>query len=115
MSGGEPTDESVDEAAEESRTEDDHVQHYACDVLTLSLLLMEFIDAIREGDGNRIIRCWRYFLLHFKVANRTNYSVEAFTLLTGSVSVFAFAPNGNADRLESHSEHPRSSRKECVM
>ena len=42
---------------------------------------MEFNDAIREGDGERIIRCWRYFLLLYKANGRTNYSVEAFILL----------------------------------
>ena len=36
----------------------DRVQQYASEVLTHGLLLMEFIDAIREGDGDRIIRCW---------------------------------------------------------
>ena len=42
---------------------------------------MEFMDATREGDGERIIRCWRYLLLLFKLDKRTNYSVEAFNLL----------------------------------
>lgn len=60
---------------------DDHVQQYAREVLTLGLLLMEFNDAIHEGDGHRIIRCWRYFLVLFKATKRTNYSIEAFTLL----------------------------------
>jgi len=49
--------------------------------MSLGLLLMEFNDAVREGDGTRILRCWRYFLLLFKASGRTNYSVEAFTLL----------------------------------
>ena len=59
----------------------DGVHAYACEVLTLGLILMEFNDAIREGDGERIIRCWRYFLLLYKANGRTNYSVEAFILL----------------------------------
>ena len=59
----------------------DGVQEYACAVLTLGLLFLKFKDAIKEGDGNRIICCWRYFLLHFKASNRTNYSIKAFTLL----------------------------------
>jgi len=42
---------------------------------------MEFNDAIREGDGLRILHCWKYFLLHFKEANRKNYAIEAFNLL----------------------------------
>ena len=42
---------------------------------------MEFTDAIREGDGIRILRCWRYFLPTFKSTKLTNYSIEAFTML----------------------------------
>lgn len=59
----------------------DSVREYACEVLTLGLLLMEFNDGIHEGDGNRIVRCWSFFLLLFKASNRTNYSIEAFNLL----------------------------------
>ena len=55
---------------EEDRTEKDYVQEYAREVLTLGLLYMEFADAIREGNGERIIRCWRYLLLLFKATNR---------------------------------------------
>lgn len=61
--------------------EQDNVHDYARNVMSSGLLLMEFIDAIREADGNRNFRCWKYFLLHFKEAHRTNYSLEAFTLL----------------------------------
>lgn len=53
-----------------------HVLLYAREVLTLGLFYMEFHDAIREGDGERIIRCWRYLLLLFNVSHCTNYSVE---------------------------------------
>ena len=42
--------------------DDDHVRAYAKEVISLGLLYKEFVDAIREGDGERIIRCWRYFL-----------------------------------------------------
>ena len=68
----------------------DLVNAYASNLMSLGLLLMEFNDGIREGDGNRIIRCWRYFLPIFKVEGRTNYSVEAFVLL--SQYEFLFTP-----------------------
>ena len=64
-----------------SHSSNDHVKEYACDVLNLGLMLMEFNDSIREGDGERIIRCWRYLLPLFKVSGRKNYCIEAFTLL----------------------------------
>ena len=59
----------------------DHITEYAQTILSLGLLLMEFNDGIREGDGERIIRCWRYFLPIFKHEGRKNYAIEAFTLL----------------------------------
>ena len=59
----------------------DGVFHYAQEVLTYSLLYAEFEDAIKEGDGLRAIRCWRFLLLIFKASDRTKYAVEAATLL----------------------------------
>ena len=59
----------------------DGVHDYAKDTLVLGLLLMEFNDSIREGDGDRIIRCWKFFLPLFKSTKCTNYSIEAVTLL----------------------------------
>ena len=60
----------------------DKVQTYAQETLSLGLLLAEFEDAIKEGDGRRVLRCWKFFLLIFKSARRTNYALEAFTLLS---------------------------------
>ena len=59
----------------------DGVLAYAREVLTLSLLWAEFCDAIREGDGTRVLRCWRFLLLVFKATRRKNYCLEALTLL----------------------------------
>ena len=64
-----------------SNKEMDHVLAYARELISLSLLFAEFRDAIREGDGLRILRCWRVFLPIFKATNRTNYSIEALTML----------------------------------
>lgn len=66
----------------------DHVCEYAQDVLTMGLMYMEFVDAIREGDGGRILRCWQYLLLIFKATGRRNYSVEAFNLLAQYKFIF---------------------------
>lgn len=59
----------------------DGVFEYAREVLTLSLLHGEFHDAIREGDGDRVLRCWKFFLLYFKASRRVNYAIEALTLV----------------------------------
>ena len=44
-------------------------------------LRAEFVDAVREGDGNRVIPCWRFLLPLFKSASRVHYSKEALNLL----------------------------------
>ena len=58
----------------------DSVQEYAKETLSLGLLLLEFKDGIREGDGNRVLRCWKYFLLFFRATKHKNYCIEAFNL-----------------------------------
>ncbi len=42
---------------------------------------MEFRDAIREGDGLRVLRCWRYLLPIFFGTGRTNYSYKAQNMI----------------------------------
>ena len=42
---------------------------------------MEYHDAIKEGDGLRVMRCWKYLLLLFKASQKKNYSIEAFQFL----------------------------------
>ncbi len=67
---------------ERNKEGEDGVHDYGCDILNLGLFYMEFVHAIHDGDGNRIIRCWRYLLLIFKICGRKNYSIKAFTLLS---------------------------------
>ena len=73
-------DLSVTFSADEAVT--DGVYAYASEVLSLGLLYFEFRDAIKEGDGERVLRVWKYLLLLFKASRRTNYSIEALTLLS---------------------------------
>ena len=59
----------------------DGVLEYAREVFSLGLLYLEFQDAIREGDGLRVLRCWKYFLPIFRGSGRKNYALEALNLL----------------------------------
>ncbi len=52
------------------------------EVLSLGLLYLDFKDAVREGDGDRVLQTWKYFFLLFKASGRKNYAIEAFTLLS---------------------------------
>ena len=59
----------------------DHIHEYAKEVLTLGLFFLDYKDAIREGDGTRVLRSWKYLLLFFRATGHKNYTIEAFTLL----------------------------------
>jgi len=54
--------------------------HARC-LLTLGCTYLEFSDAIREGDGERVLRCWRYMLPMFVSSGRKNYAIESLNLL----------------------------------
>ena len=59
----------------------DNVHEYGKQLLSIGCFYIEFSDAIKEGDGDRVLRCWKYLLLIFKNSGRKNYSIEALNLL----------------------------------
>ena len=42
---------------------------------------MELVDAVREGDGKRVLIWWKYALVFFHATRHSNYAMEALTLL----------------------------------
>ena len=75
----------------------DDIFNYNCSLLTQGLLFMNFLDATSEGDGERSIRCWKFFLLHFKEEkSTTKYSLEALYLL---FQVYSLLPPAEAHSL----------------
>ena len=59
----------------------DRVCEYTVQLLRLGCFFMEFADAIREGDGGRVLRCWKYMLPIFSASGNSNYACEAANLL----------------------------------
>jgi hypothetical protein len=59
----------------------DKVLEYSKHLLSIGSFYMEFQDAIKEGDGKRVLRCWRYLLPIFHFSGGRNYCLEAFKLL----------------------------------
>ena len=59
----------------------DGVFSYATKLLTLGCFYLEFRDAIKEGDGLRVLRCYRYMLPMFISSGRKNYAIETLNLL----------------------------------
>ena len=59
----------------------DSVYTYATAVLTDGLLLMEFRDAIHEGDGDRVHRCYKFLMPYFHCTGHSKYALECFRYL----------------------------------
>lgn len=70
---------------------EDGVYNYAQVLCHYGPLVMELIDAWHEGDGERVIRCWKLFLPHFKVTGCTKSSLEALKLQFQTR--YTFSPN----------------------
>ncbi|XP_064386162.1 uncharacterized protein LOC135334762 isoform X4 [Halichondria panicea] len=59
----------------------DNVYLYGTDLLTIGLIWHGFHDAVKEGDGKRILRYWKLLLIIFKVTGHRNYAKEAIIVL----------------------------------
>ena len=68
---------------------DDGVYNYARVLCHYGSLVMELIDAWHEGDGQRVLCCWKLFLLHFKVAGCTKYALAALNLQFETMCTFS--------------------------
>ena len=45
--------------------------------------MANFDDAVKEGDGERIHRCWKFALLIFKAYNHSKYALASLLLQAG--------------------------------
>ena len=51
---------------ESSPKSSDDMFSYQCSFLEYAVLVRNFQDAVLEGDGDRLIRCWKFSLLYLK-------------------------------------------------
>ena len=60
----------------------DDMFYYQSSFLEIAVLVKNFFDAISEGDGARVVRCWKFMLLFLKQhgASSRKYSLEALYL-----------------------------------
>ena len=56
------------------------VADYCRTALGMCLLAYNFTDARRHGDGERVIRLYKFFTLHFKAANKHKYAYACLRL-----------------------------------
>ncbi|XP_035688825.1 uncharacterized protein LOC118424384 [Branchiostoma floridae] len=63
-----------EESEESSLPKEDHIYNYQTSKLTLALLIRNMDDATKEGDGERLSRCFRMALLYYKAYGHTKYA-----------------------------------------
>ena len=62
--------------------EKDDMFNYQCSLLEYGMLILNVFDAIREGDGKRIFRCWKSQLPYLRNdAGSTKYALEALGMM----------------------------------
>ena len=73
-----------------NEVDSDKVFNYTRVLCHYGALVMEFRDAWREGDGDRVMRCWRLLMPHFKTAGCSKYALEALSL---QIQLQTLSPN----------------------
>ena len=63
-----------------AREDGDMVYTHSTHLLSAGLLYLYFRDAIKEGDGERVLKSCRYLLPIFIASARKNYAEEALYL-----------------------------------
>lgn len=69
-----------DERSPPNPKDGDGVFNYSHNILKTGLLLRDFQDAIKEGDGSRLERLWKFMMLLYKVSGKTKYALAAIRL-----------------------------------
>ncbi len=79
--GSEITSSNSNESVTTSTsTKSDDRFNYACVRLALGLMLRNFDDAVKEGDGERILRCWKMAMLIFRAHHHHKYALATLHL-----------------------------------
>ena len=92
--------EPMVEHPKQGEVKEDCVCNYACVRLSLGMLILNFNDAVKEGDGKRILRCWKYMLLLFKGHGHNKYALAALRLLANTKALLPPPPKGTQSYLE---------------
>ncbi|XP_062610556.1 uncharacterized protein LOC134272329 [Saccostrea cucullata] len=63
--------------------QDDAVHNYATNFTKMGLLRKVSVHATRYGDGNRMLRHWKYAMLLYHQGHKVKYRLESYLLLAG--------------------------------
>lgn len=69
---------------------EDYVYNYVCVRLSFGMLFRNFNDVVREGDGVRILRCWKFLFLIYKVNKYYKYVFVVLYFIVKIIFLFIF-------------------------
>ena len=59
----------------------DYLQNYSKNAQALCYIVENFQDARKYGDGDRVIRLYKFLLIHFEIDDRSKYAYQSLHLL----------------------------------
>ena len=68
-----------------------HLIEGMCMLYSEGLMFVESHDAIKEGDGYRILRCWCYLLLILKLFYKTSYSLVTHNICSVLINYYSLS------------------------
>ena len=69
------------ESIDDDCSEQDYLYNYHTAKLTYGLLLLEFNDTVKEGDGERLFKVYRLAMLFYKKYGHVKYAYAVFLYL----------------------------------
>ena len=88
----EVTEEKQDETSDETKKSDlseskeDNVFNYGCQHLSLGLLLYNADDSVKEGDGERLMRVWKFLTFVLRSHGKHKYALAGLCLMASRLS-----------------------------
>lgn len=77
------------ESNEESKDDGDGIYEYGCLTLSLGLLLRDADDAVKEGDGERLSRIWKFLTFLYRVGGNDKYAVAGLRLTASHLALLS--------------------------
>ena len=75
--------------SEELTKTSDDLFEYSCSHLGLGLLLHDADDAIKEGDGARLVRIWDFLIYVFRINGNTKYALVSLRLKAARLALLS--------------------------
>lgn len=73
-------DDPLSDRSPPNPKDEDGIFNYSHNILKAGLLVRDFQDSVKEGDGGRIEYLWKFLMLLFKVCGKTKYALAAIRL-----------------------------------